>query len=474
MLKRISLAVSSLVLLLMIAFPLRSTYVYAGSTIFAKAEYSIDSENSICSIDFQAGVRVSAVTSSNKDVVEVDDIQNSYVYLEVVGVGTATLTATDTNGNTDTCTVVVTPPEFVLSDSEVSFSDYALDDDDYRFVRTESNYIKSVSSSNTAVAKVYLSAKYEFYIRPVSAGTAVITAKDVYGQTKTVNVEVTQKYIDEKTYLPIMEDAYDFATGLRFGSKELELSSSSSLLKKIDIQVQIDGVSYNGKRGYSYSEYTYTISKIPALKVGAKVHFAFSAGEASYEAETTIDRADLTEDAWLMFGTGNDYDYSYSHVYTGKQIKPAIVLSDLYDRNLVKERDYKVTYTNNTDVGVAKVTVKGIGNYKGTLTKTFRILPKSTTINKLVAGKKSITVKWKKQAAKMAKTRITGYQIRYSTKSNMSGAKTIKVKGYSKVSAKLSKLKSNKKYYVQIRTYTTINKKDYFGKWSPKKSIRVK
>lgn len=45
---------------------------------------------------------------------------------------------------------------------------------------------------------------------------------------------------------------------------------------------------------------------------------------------------------------------------------------------LVKDVDYKVTYTNNTAVNQnATVTITGIGNYTGTTTKTFRINPRS-------------------------------------------------------------------------------------------------
>ena len=50
----------------------------------------------------------------------------------------------------------------------------------------------------------------------------------------------------------------------------------------------------------------------------------------------------------------------------------------------------------------------------------------------------------------------------------------VKAKGYKTTSKKLKKLNSKKKYYVQIRTYTTIKNKTYYGKWSAKKSIKVK
>lgn len=74
----------------------------------------------------------------------------------------------------------------------------------------------------------------------------------------------------------------------------------------------------------------------------------------------------------------------------------------------------------------------------------------------------------------MASSRITGYQIRYSTSSKMTKAKTVTVKGYSKVSRKISKLKAKKKYYVQVRTYKTVSGVKYCSAWSAKKYVKTK
>ena len=65
----------------------------------------------------------------------------------------------------------------------------------------------------------------------------------------------------------------------------------------------------------------------------------------------------------------------------------------------------------------------------------------------------------------------TGYEIRYSTSSSMSGAKkfaTTSKKGY-------IANKKGKTYYIQVRAYA----KDSFGdkvysKWSAKKKVKIK
>lgn len=88
---------------------------------------------------------------------------------------------------------------------------------------------------------------------------------------------------------------------------------------------------------------------------------------------------------------------------------------------------------------------------------------------KVKAGKKKMTVKWNKVS------NVTGYEIRYSTNKNFKkNVKTKKVTKYKKKGVTLKKLKKNKKYYVQVRTYKKIKGKTYKGKWSAKKSVKIK
>ena len=91
-------------------------------------------------------------------------------------------------------------------------------------------------------------------------------------------------------------------------------------------------------------------------------------------------------------------------------------------------------------------------------------------------GKKSFTVNWNKQAAKMSKSRITGYQIQYSTskKFTKKTTKTITVKGYKNTSKKIKKLKKKTKYYVKVRTYKTYYGEKMCSPWSKVKTVKTK
>ena len=94
----------------------------------------------------------------------------------------------------------------------------------------------------------------------------------------------------------------------------------------------------------------------------------------------------------------------------------------------------------------------------------------ATSITSLSAKDNGFTIKWKK------KTKITGYQIQYSTSSKFSkkSTKTVKVKKAKTTSKKINDLKSSKKYYVRVRTYKNSKKKTDYSAWSKKKSITTK
>lgn len=91
----------------------------------------------------------------------------------------------------------------------------------------------------------------------------------------------------------------------------------------------------------------------------------------------------------------------------------------------------------------------------------------TTTISKVIAGKRSFNVKWVKKSG------ATSYQIRYSKNKNMSKAKTITVSGKSGAKT-IAKLTGKKKYYVQIRVIKRIGAQTYYSSWSSKKSITTK
>lgn len=166
-----------------------------------------------------------------------------------------------------------------------------------------------------------------------------------------------------------------------------------------------------------------------------------------------------------------------TEIYAGKKLTPSSVTVKLNGKTLRKDTDYIVSCAGGESVGSYKVTITGKGAYTGSKIVTFIINPKGTSVSKLIKAKRGFTVKWKKPS-KTALKQIAGYQIRFATSKSMKDAKINTVKAAStagkKCSFKVSKLKGNKKYYVQVRTYKKTGGKTYYSTWSKAKTIKTK
>ncbi len=161
--------------------------------------------------------------------------------------------------------------------------------------------------------------------------------------------------------------------------------------------------------------------------------------------------------------------------YNGKVHKPAI--KTIKGLSLKAGTDYTVKWSNanSKNVGVYTVTITGKGNYTGTTKATYKINPKGTSLKTPKKARKAVTVRWKKQTAKMSKSRITGYQIQLATNRKFTkNKKTVTVKGYKKASKKVTRLKGGKKYYIRIRTYKTANGTKCYSPWSKVRTVTTK
>ena len=161
-----------------------------------------------------------------------------------------------------------------------------------------------------------------------------------------------------------------------------------------------------------------------------------------------------------------------SKAYTGKAltISPTVKMTiSGKTYTLKKGTDYTLSFKNNKNVGYATVTITGKGNYKGTLSKKFKIVPKATSLVSLNAGTRKMTVKWKKQT-----TQTAGYQIQYSLSSSfLAGNKNVLVTPNTAVSKTISGLTSGKKYFVRIRPYKKVSGTTFYGPWSSSLGVLI-
>ncbi|MDY4608965.1 MAG: fibronectin type III domain-containing protein, partial [Eubacterium sp.] len=163
-----------------------------------------------------------------------------------------------------------------------------------------------------------------------------------------------------------------------------------------------------------------------------------------------------------------------NYTYNGGVKTPSVTVKDSKGKKLSKGKDYTVSYSSGRkNVGRYAVKIKLKGNYSGTVTKTFDIVPKGTSIKKISASKKSFKVYWKAQ-----KKNTTGYEIQYSTAKSFKNAKTVKVSKNSATSQSVAKLSGKKKYFVRVRTYKTVKfngkKCKVCSSWSTPKTVVTK
>ena len=150
--------------------------------------------------------------------------------------------------------------------------------------------------------------------------------------------------------------------------------------------------------------------------------------------------------------------------YNGKVQKPSV---KVYDENGTRiTTGFKVSYPSGCkNLGSYKVTVTGTDNYKGTVTASYVIRPAKCKTPSVKAGKKKMTVKWKK---------LGGGSQTYQIYVLKKGTKKAKYYTSTKTSKTIKKLAKKKTYSVKIRSYKKISGKTYYGAWSGTKKVKIK
>ena len=267
------------------------------------------------------------------------------------------------------------------------------------------------------------------------------------------------------------------------GSKHKECTVCKKVLETAEIPA-LSRISIS-KASVTLSTSTYAYdgkAKTPSVtvKVGGKTLKKDTDYTVSYSNNTKVGTAKVT-----ITGKGN-YTGSVSKTYnikndfkkatisgisnksyTGKNITQSITVK--YNGKTLKNgTDYTVSYSSNKNIGTATVKIAGKGSYTGTITKTFKINPAKQEIQKLTAKSKAFFVDWAQKGS------ATGYEIQYATNSKFTSAKKVTITNNKTDTKTVSKLSGKKKYYVRIRSYTTVKGTKYYGAWSASKSVTTK
>ena len=222
--------------------------------------------------------------------------------------------------------------------------------------------------------------------------------------------------------------------------------------KKPGVTVKLNGKTLKNGTDYTVSYSNNTKVGTAKVTIKGKGNYTGSVSK-TYSIKNNFKKATVSGISTKAF-TGKNITQSITVKYNGKTLK--------------KGTDYTVSYSNNKKVGTATVKITGKGSYTGTITKTFKINPAKQEIQKLTAKSKAFFVDWAQKGS------ATGYEIQYATNSKFTSAKKVTITNKKTDTKTVSKLSGKKKYYVRVRSYTTVKGTKYYGAWSASKSVTTK
>ena len=222
--------------------------------------------------------------------------------------------------------------------------------------------------------------------------------------------------------------------------------------KKPGVMVKLNGKTLKNGTDYTVSYSNNTKVGTAKVTITGKGNYTGSVSK-TYSIKNNFKKATVSGISTKAF-TGKNITQSITVKYNGKTLKNGT--------------DYTVSYSNNKKIGTATVKIAGKGSYTGTITKTFKINPAKQEIQKLTAKSKAFFVDWAQKGS------ATGYEIQYATNSKFTRAKKVTITNNKTDKTTVSKLSGKKKYYVRVRSYTTVKGTKYYGAWSSVKNVTTK
>ncbi len=317
-----------------------SDVVYTGKTNRAKPTLTFNGKNLVLNKDYT----LEYTDSSGTDCVGKKD-ETTQISVKVVGIGNYTGSTTLTYS--------------IFGKSITSASVTKISDQLYTETTIEPDLTLKYKNGNlwTDLAlydPVTQKGDYKVrFIQNVKVGTAkaVITGVNEYSGTKTVSFKIIPRPITDPGITTNMLEEYNYSINpvtismdLFFGPIQLIEGKDYTITYKNHLNARDKSDKYpptftvKGKGNYSGSKsYTFTILAKP------------------------IDHTDISITARNVLYNNH------------KPVKGEVIVKDGI-KKLKLDKDYKLVYSNNTEIGLAQVTVQGIGNYTGSIDKSFQIL----------------------------------------------------------------------------------------------------
>ncbi|MBR6230015.1 MAG: hypothetical protein IKQ97_09785, partial [Eubacterium sp.] len=256
--------------------------------------------------------------------------------------------------------------------------------------KTELNSIKTAVAGLNKQAKAYFGSLYEQYIQALEYGTYT----DDLNKANRVDTLISRIGTVTSTSGDKIKAAQTEYEALTAVQKSLVknypvLVAAIKTYGELSKDIGFAFVS-NIKKGYVYTHSA--IEPVPVVKVGETtltkdVHY-----RVNYANNLNVGTGTVTITSVEGAGYVGSYQKTFiivrdsvencgvsglkaKYKWTGKSIKPKFTVT-VNGFDIKKDSDYNVTYSKNIKPGTAKITIKGIGNYKGSVTRTFKIYKK--------------------------------------------------------------------------------------------------
>ena len=165
-----------------------------------------------------------------------------------------------------------------------------------------------------------------------------------------------------------------YAGPVDISKAEITLSQTSYVYKRTVCRPSAT-VTINGHNLVKNRDYTIAYTNETNVGTATAIITGINGFTGENTKDYTIAKADINKTTEARY-------LAAAYPYTGKAVKPSFKLVHNNAGYLTMNTDYTVTYSNNTNEGTAKRTIKGKGNYKGTKVLTFAITSKTASLKK--------------------------------------------------------------------------------------------
>ena len=375
------------------------SYDYTGSAITPELTLTYDGETLTEDVDYT--LEYSDNTSAGTASILITGIGDYY--------STVTKTFTINGKSIENATVTLSPTSYTYSGSAnkptptvVLDGETLIKSTDYMVTYSDNTNAGTATCIVTGTGNYTGTASATFTINAKSISSATITLSDstfTYDGTNkepTVTVTLSSKTLSEDTdYTVSYDDNINAGTvtititgiGNYTDTKTKTFTIDAKSIEDAEISLSQDSYTYSGKEntpvptvtidGTTLTQDTdYTVTYSDNTNAGTATVTVTGIGNYTGSVSSTFTISAISlEDASVTAGE--------SFTYTGSAITPDITVT-LDDTELTLNTDYTVTYSDNTDVGTATLTITGTGNYTGTITKTFTIAAQEVTDDEVI------------------------------------------------------------------------------------------